>query len=181
MRVRTGLAACLTLALASCSDDTTPAVNPDSAVTLREAGLDAPAPGEGRQADTAVKSEARPADLPPAHLDGKAVPGDGALQKQCQLLETQYAAALKAAKVCNPILTVVQCTVKVDDKLACPCLTHVDQSHQAEITLMANLKTQWQKLGCQKGVICSNGPCPVTTGLCTSQGSATSGVCVDKP
>ncbi len=181
MRSRLVWTACLALALASCSDDTTPAVNPESSVTLREAGLDAPAPGEGGQNDAPVKGEARLADLPPVKRDGEVVPADGALQKQCKPLETQYAAALKAAKVCNPLLTVVQCTVTVDDQLACPCLTHVDQSHQAEITLMANLKAQWQKLGCQQGVVCPNGPCPVTNGICTSSGGSTSGVCVDKP
>jgi hypothetical protein len=181
MRSRLVWTACLALALASCSDDTTPPVNADSSATIREAGLDAPAPGEGGQADAPGKTEARTADLPPVKRDGEAFPGDGALQKQCQHLETQYAAALKAAKVCNPVLTVVQCTVTVDDELACPCLTHVDQSHQAEITLMANLKAQWKKLGCQQGVVCHGGPCPVTTGVCTSSGGPTAGVCVDKP
>ena len=171
--------AALALIASGCGNATTPPPQRDLAV-YSEAGRDAPATGDRARGDGAGAGERRLTDLPAGQeARGDKKSGD-ALVADCKTMEKTYAAALATARVCYPALPTIQCTLVVDDELSCPCTTYVDKAHALEITLMADLKVQWAKLGCSKGVICPTVACKIPSGADCVASSGTSGTCVDK-
>ena len=97
----------------------------------------------------------------------------------CKQLESNYAASLKKAKSCSPILPVVQCTSKVDDELACPCPTFINPGNTAAAAELAKLKAEWKTQNCSAGVVCPLVLCAQPSGATCVGGSATNGSCVD--
>ncbi|MBE7479786.1 MAG: hypothetical protein HS104_07360 [Polyangiaceae bacterium] len=99
----------------------------------------------------------------------------------CSGLEADYKTTLAAAKECSTLLPTLQCTVLVDDQLACPCSTYANPANTAEITKLQQLKTSWVTSGCNVGVICPAIACLVPSGAsCTGSSGTKSGSCVDK-
>jgi len=97
----------------------------------------------------------------------------------CQQLASDYLTALAAAKACNPILAVLQCTKVVEDELPCPCSTYVNPGNTEALAKLDALKAQWAAQNCQFGVICPAVLCKEPTGA-VCQGSAQgSGSCKD--
>ncbi|MFH1131505.1 MAG: hypothetical protein V1754_09225 [Pseudomonadota bacterium] len=99
---------------------------------------------------------------------------DALFKQFCDDIETAYKLAVKSAKKCSQMLPIIQCQMVVDDRLTCPCQTHVEQSNTAPIQTMASLKNQWTNLNCGAGIDCTSSdipPCPsLGTGTCTSTG-----------
>jgi hypothetical protein len=94
----------------------------------------------------------------------------------CDALKVEYTAALKEAKVCNPLSRVAQCQTTASTELACPsCTTHVEST-----TKLDSIRARWTKAACKSGI------CPLIkcltpgTGACmaTDAGSG-GGMCID--
>jgi hypothetical protein len=78
------------------------------------------------------------------------------------------------------MLPVIQCSIKVDDQLFCPCPTFVNPGNSAYQKLL-QLKKQWQAQGCNlQGIACPAVMCAQPKSA-SCLGSATTGVCTDDP
>jgi len=171
----------LALGLGGCtSDDTTP--------TTDAASTDA-APADARVADLASPDgpatdmpasdaplrdaavDAAPADA--VRLDGY---GD-ALTASCAQLQQNYLTVLEQAKVCNPVLSIPQCMVRVDDELACPCDTYAQSTNEGPLNRLATIKGNWQQQGCGAHVACPPVPCPGASPNNCQPGSGNRGRC----
>jgi hypothetical protein len=90
--------------------------------------------------------------------------------KTCDQLNQDYVMAVQAAKLCSPMLPVVQCQVEVDNALSCPCPTFVEQANTAALNKLKQIRQQFDAMGCipyQCGM-----PCPATDpGQCMPNGS----------
>jgi len=78
-----------------------------------------------------------------------AIPDDNG----CSAVDAAYIAAVAKAKVCNPYsnLPVVECAYQVDPELGCPmCTTFVSISAKAALQELADLRTKWLALACDK-------------------------------
>ena len=109
------------------------------------------------------------------------VPVDIACQGECpctdcDALEMQYAAALADAKVCDPALSVAQCTASAGYDLPCGCPTFVNPDNDAAVAELDALKAEWMTSGCPM-VDCD---CGTPMGAICQPGGA-SGTCVDQP
>jgi hypothetical protein len=116
-----------------------------------------------------------------AHNAGVSVKSKGACNEQaCLGLESQYLTALASAKTCCADCQMIQCTLKVKDKLRCSCETFVEATQPAVNTLQS-LEAQWYALGCgQLPILCSPVMCSEPLqGTCASSGSGTGGTCHD--
>jgi hypothetical protein len=95
-------------------------------------------------------------------------------------MQTTYASVLATAKTCNPVVTVQQCTAKVDDELACPCSTFINPSNTAAAAELAKLQISWKAKSCQLGIVCPAALCPQPSGAaCVGAGGGTKGSCHD--
>ncbi len=98
----------------------------------------------------------------------------------CADLEKAYATSLAAAKACNPILSVLQCTKSIGDELACPCPTYVNPSNTTAMAELAKLQSDWTAHGCDQQVVCPLVLCAQPGGAaCTPQSGGSVGVCKD--
>jgi hypothetical protein len=92
--------------------------------------------------------------------------------KPCPQLASEYAAALEAAKACNPVLSVLQCTKQVNDELPCPCPTFINPANAKAAADLDDLQAAWNAQNCGAGVICPAVLCVApTTGVCQANGS----------
>ncbi len=103
----------------------------------------------------------------------------------CSDIALGYINVIKAARLCTladgpkgP-----QCTLKVDDKIACPCPTFINPANKASVTALASLKTAWKANKCDanRGA-CPPVTCNVPTGSAckgTSTGGNKKGTCQD--
>jgi hypothetical protein len=99
--------------------------------------------------------------------------------KPCSQLASEYATALEAAKACNPVLSVLQCTKQVNDELPCPCATFVNPANAKAAAELDDLQSAWNAQSCGTGVICPAVLCPApTSGVCQANGSL-SGKCAN--
>jgi hypothetical protein len=116
---------------------------------------------------------------------GSATGGSGGTKpdggvKSCAQLASEYAAALEAAKACNPVLSVLQCTKPVGDELPCPCPTFVNPANTKAAAELDDLQAAWNQQNCGNAVICPAVLCPAPTGgVCQPQSGALSGKCVN--
>jgi hypothetical protein len=97
-------------------------------------------------------------------------------QNKCDALNQAYVAAVKAAKVCSPILPVVQCQVKVASALHCGCPTYVEQGNSQAIAALQKAEKDFKALGCvpyQCGMPCP----PAKPDNCQPDPGVTSGTC----
>lgn len=100
--------------------------------------------------------------------------------KSCTDLASEYAAALEAAKACNPVLSVLQCTKQVADELPCPCPTFVNPANAKAAAELDELQAAWNQQNCGSGVICPAVLCPApNNGVCQPESGALSGKCVN--
>jgi hypothetical protein len=72
----------------------------------------------------------------------------GTTAGSCSDLQTQYAAALTAAKSCSQT-TSNQCQQKAPASLGCGCETFVNSR-----TALDQLESSWNQAGCQNSVVC---------------------------
>ncbi len=73
----------------------------------------------------------------------------------CDGLAAAYAEQLALAKTCSPLVNTNQCTELVEEKAACSCPVYVNPVNTAAFAALANIKSQYQGLGCYNGM-----PCP---------------------
>lgn len=100
----------------------------------------------------------------------------------CKALATEYDKNLQHAKVCNPVLSVLQCTLKHNNHLPCPCPTYINPANKKYITDMASLLLEWKAKSCAMGWPCPGMPCANPKyGYCepTPPGSKVPGLCKD--
>jgi hypothetical protein len=92
--------------------------------------------------------------------------------KSCSQLASEYAATLEAAKACNPVLSVLQCTQQVNDELPCPCPTFINPANAKAVAELDDLQAAWNAQNCGSGVICPAVLCVApTSGVCQANGS----------
>lgn len=91
-------------------------------------------------------------------LDGQSADGDR--QAQCTTLGQKYLSTLSLARACNPMINTPQCDELIDDRLDCPCETHVNQLNINEIQELKSLQEQWTSMGCPTGITCTGAACP---------------------
>jgi hypothetical protein len=120
--------------------------------------------------------EAHGAGTSVAHAGACNVTPDPAV---CAALEQKYAAALPAAKACNPLsmMPVLQCAFPMPTDLACHlCTTFVNN-----VTTLKAIESDWTAKGCDKLLR----PCPAIAcqapagATCESVAGTTAGVCKD--
>lgn len=190
------LAAALLLSTLACDDETTTPADaaPDGATVDSAAGDDSSgdtAPDTVTSPDGPVTKPDGPVtkpdgpvtspDGPSTVTDGPSVSPDMSTKKACDTLNASYLAALPAAKVCAPMLPVVQCTITRKNKLACPCSTHVNQTQVAAVAALDTLDKAFTALGCAKLYMCPAIPCPpIGKGVCQSSGGTMAGTCLGK-
>ena len=104
----------------------------------------------------------------------------GTGQLTCNQIAAEYLKTLAAAKACNAILGVVQCTSLVEDQLPCPCQTFVNPANTAEVKALQQLKAQWTAQKCSTGIICPAIACiPPASATCQASSGSTTGNCKD--
>jgi hypothetical protein len=101
--------------------------------------------------------------------------GDGTGGADCNALSTAMNDALEDAKVCNPGIDAIQCTVI----LAGPCCdVAVNPANGADVQAYEAAFEAWQTAGCVAD--CPAVPCPAKTiGVCTGKGNE--GTCGEQP
>jgi hypothetical protein len=104
----------------------------------------------------------------------------GAGPVTCADLESAYAKALDAAKLCaNGPDPVQPCSELVPNELACPCETFVNPGNTEAVKTLHDLQDQWTKQDCGKNIACPEIACPVpASAICSSSGGKGSH-CVD--
>ena len=107
-----------------------------------------------------------------AGANGSASSSSGG-QLDCDQLQGLYIDAVAALKVCNSAISSLQCTVMVNDQLACPCLTSINVNAPNPEAL-DELQAQWDMAGCGEGIVCPAVECPEIMGT-----GCVSDVCVD--
>jgi hypothetical protein len=100
--------------------------------------------------------------------------------KSCSDLASEYAAALEAAKACNPVLSVLQCTKQVGDELPCPCPTFVNPANAKAAATLDDLQAAWNAQNCGSAVLCPAVLCPAPTGgVCQAASGSLAGKCAN--
>lgn len=94
----------------------------------------------------------------------------------CAALENEYLEVLAAAKACSPMLTVEQCTLLVDNELACPCGGTFVNPNNAEVAKLFELRDEFSNMGCRDLVSCPDILCAMPEGGRCDGASAS---CVD--
>jgi hypothetical protein len=96
--------------------------------------------------------------------------------QSCASLISDYAAAFADAQLCNPFLTIVQCTRTASPSLQCPnCMVHVNDTTRLDAIRAAY----------QARTDCIVAPCPAilcvlpASGTCQASDSGATGTCVD--
>lgn len=95
-------------------------------------------------------------------------------QADCAALNQAYINEIVKAKTCCPVCKSIQCILKVDSELACPCDTYVNSTTQQ----MKDLQNQWIAGKCWEGWACPAMPCPQVLGA-SCKGSGNVGACED--
>jgi len=105
--------------------------------------------------------------------------GSGAdMNASCKALESDYLDTLAAAKACNPVIAVEQCTLKMAGDLPCQCPTFVNPSNTDAIADLEALKQQYSAMGCDVGLPPCSCADPTSAG-CMPNGSGADGICTD--
>lgn len=97
--------------------------------------------------------------------------------QSCASLISAYAAAFADAQICNPFLTIVQCTRTASPSLQCPtCVVHVNDTTRLDAIRAAY----------QASTDCIVTPCPAilcvqpaATGACQASEGGATGACID--
>lgn len=97
----------------------------------------------------------------------------------CDTLHQQYLEAIDDAQVCDPGINLAQCTLQLDDQLACPCPTFVNPSNAAAIRQAQSLQAQWDALGCSAQVNCPAVECIAPMSASCVANSIAIGACID--
>ncbi|MBK7860656.1 MAG: hypothetical protein IPJ65_19055 [Archangiaceae bacterium] len=108
---------------------------------------------------------------------GGGVAGGAAGGASCNQLESDYDAALSAAKRCNPTSLVNPCTGTRSNGVGCGCPTFLDPAHTGPLDALQN---RYADAGCMPGA-CPR--CvPVDAGVCVAfdAGAPSEGRCVDR-
>jgi hypothetical protein len=110
------------------------------------------------------------------HPGSGGAPGNDA-GATCQSLIADYAIAFEAARTCNPLLTVVQCTQLASASLQCPnCPVHVnDTTRLDEIRAAFQARTDCLFAPCP-AILCVD---PGTSGACAANDSGSAGSCIN--
>ena len=182
--------AALVVCLVACGSSTEPGLDsapPDGAVADQiqpdQAAADAPGPDAKIKPDAPIKPDAGPGpdakippDLPTTKPDSTVTPPDLS-PLSCSQLDKAFKLLLPTAKVCSPMLPVVQCTKLYQTELTCPCSTYVNPNNKTPLASMAALEAAWKAKSCPKGTGCPR--CPTVSGAsCQMAGGL--GSCVDK-
>ena len=100
----------------------------------------------------------------------------------CQAMSTEFEKNLLLAKVCNPAVSMIQCSIKYNNHLPCPCPTFINPANKNSISDMASLQKDWNSRSCSAGWPCPAMPCAnPKSGYCepTPPGSKVPGLCKD--
>ena len=105
--------------------------------------------------------------------------GSSGASAQCDALEQQHQSALAQAKKCSLAATESQCEFPVDRTVyACGYFDNVNGANKDAISDLAELKDEWQSLGCPSAVPCAVGGFPAQLVTCKPSGQGgDSGTC----
>ena len=116
-----------------------------------------------------------------AHSKGINVAHTGPCKSpSCDTLAKQYMTLLNKAKVCcSTCGTAPQCTLKLQDKLACGCPTFVNPGNNAPVKQLKALQQEWKTRGCVQGACPPSTCASVSYGVCGGFGATAH--CYDSP
>ncbi len=145
---------------------------PDSG-SVDAAAVDAAAVADGSVRDAAAR-DAFLRDSGPASdgaLDAAIMDAEVDARRTCNDIRSEHSTLLARALLCDPLLTVVQCTAKVERALGCGCQVFVNHSYAAGLNALAD---EWNAAGCT--AICPLVVCPeYNAGVCSSATSMCEG------
>ncbi len=145
----------------------------DSGASIDAAAVDAAAGVDASVRDAAAR-DAFLRDAGPASdgaLDATIMDAGADARRTCNDIRSEHSTLLARALLCDPLLTVVQCTAKVERALGCGCQVFVNQSSAAGLNALAD---EWNAAGCT--AICPLALCPeYNAGVCSSATSMCEG------
>lgn len=109
---------------------------------------------------------------------GVSVTASGACTNQhaCESIDRSYQLEVSKARQCSASSSLAQCTLKLADRLICPCDTYAEAGNSVALAAIARLQLQFEVMGCQANSGC-NRTCATPVRGCNATDGAGTGLC----